>query len=214
MLAEEREGSEEGWRRARLALAEMALQQGASKAAVDLLLPLVRDAGGDEAWLVVRPRVRLLQALCRSGRREEARTWAARFAASLGEWGSNRQLELLVQTCAQPEPACSASKAGGMAHSGAVPTRFALKDTGFTAVRVQWVVGAEVASVPMSLREGFWEAEIQLGQGTHLYRFDLECLQTFPDPEVSEVAERDDGMWSVCSIGAVENSPIQANGSD
>lgn len=215
LLNKEKEGSEEGRRRARLALAVMASQQGAWDAAVDLLLPLMRETGGDdEAWLVVRPRVRLLQALCNSGRMEEARTWAARFGASLGEWGSNRHLELLVQTCAQSEPACAESGTGGMTQSGSVLTRFGLKDTGFTAVRLQRVVGAEVISIPMSLHDGFWEVEIKLGQGTHLYRFDLECLQTFPDPEASEFTERDDGIWSVCSIGAVENSPITADGSD
>jgi len=176
---------------------------------VELLLPLVRDDDSDEAWLVVRPRVRLLQALWSSGRREEARTWARRFAPHLGDWGSNRQLELLVQTCSQSEPPHGESGAGGMPQPGSSLTRFVFKDTGFTQVSLEILVGDQAHSIPMHAHEGFWQVEIPLGQGTHLYRFALECLQTFPDPAATEFLEREDGIWSVCSIAAIAAFPVK-----
>jgi tetratricopeptide (TPR) repeat protein len=201
-LQQERDGSAMGQRRGRLALALMAFDRGEPERAVEMLLPLVRDDEGDEAWLVVRPRVRLLQALWCSGRWQEARTWASRFAPLLGDWGSNRQLELLVQTCSQTEPPPCESEAGGMPHFGNFPTRFIFKDTGFSRVGLEILVGERTHTIPMHLHERFWQVEIALGQGAHLYRFNLECLQTFPDPAAAEFLEREDGMWSVCTIEA------------
>jgi hypothetical protein len=89
-----------------------------------------------------------------------------------------------------------------MPHFGDAPTRFALKDTGFTGVHLQLLVGTGVVSIPMELQDRFWQTEIRLGQGAHLYRFHLECLQTFPDPGAEHFRERDDGMWSVCTVGS------------
>ncbi len=190
--------------RALLALGIRTLEEGMADRAAQILQPLVGNVDTEETWLAVRPRVRLLQALWRSGQFERAQAAAAQMVPLLGNWGSNRQLELLVQTCLQP------AGAGETPQSQAVvavhrPLHLRFKDTGWTRVDLQ-VLSDPPIVMPMRLHERFWEVELSLAAGTYRYRFVLEGLQALPDPSASEFEFGADGTWSVCRVQAAPGS--------
>lgn len=197
-------GDDESQRRARYALGLLALRLGRPARAAQLLSPITDD-DVDQAWLVVRPRVRMLQALLWSGQLDEARRIAAAWRPFLGRWGSNLQLELLVQTCLQPSPP-PLFEPDVDARPGDREVRFRLKDVGFTSVRLAYRVGADTRSHAMGLRNGFWSLDVPLAPGEHLYRYEIESVHPLPDPEILEVREDEHGMWSVRRVEPVPGS--------
>ena len=191
-------------RRALLLLGVMSLELGMADRAAQILHPLVEDVDTDETWLAVRPRVRLLQALWRSGQFERAQEAAAQMVPLLGNWGSNRQLELLVQTCLQPPSAGETpqSLAAVAAHR---PLRLRFKDTGWTHVDLALEIDPPLV-LPMRLHGRFWEVEFALPAGTYRYRFLLEGTQALPDPSANEFEFADGGTWSVIRVQAAPGS--------
>ena len=197
-------GDAESRRRAALALGVLTLQQGQPRQAAQILQPLLAADDAEEAWLVVRPRLRLLQALLWSEQREAAREQAALLVPALGKWGSNRQLELLVQTCLQP------AEWGEMTPPpppgpGERSVRFRLKDIGFNRVALQ-LAAARPHLVPMRWQAPYWEVEISLPPGVHPYRFSLEGDQALPDPEAERLEQRTDGWWSLRRVEPLPDS--------
>ncbi len=194
-------GDDESRRRARYALGVLALRLGRPGRAAQLLAPVAHADDFDQAWLVVRPRIRLLQALLWSGQLDEAQKIAESWREHLGQWGSNLQLELLVHTTLRPGvPAVFEPELEPL--PGDRWTRFQLKDVGFTSVRLVRRDGRGPLSHAMRLRDGFWTVEVPLRPGTHAYRFELESAHPLPDPEAFEVVEDDEGLWSVRHVQA------------
>lgn len=198
-------GDAESKRRARFALGLLALRLGRPGSAAGLLGPITDSQGTDEAWLVVRPRLRFLQALLWSGQIDEARRIASEWRPLLGRWGTNLQLELMVQTCLEPS-APPAFEPELLERPGDRWVGFRLKDTGFTSVRLLRHDGPGPRSVAMRLHDGFWRIRIPLPPGEHLYRYEIESLHSIPDPQTLEVHENADGFWSVRRVEAVAGS--------
>jgi len=203
---EQEGGDAECRRRATLALGVLTLQQGQPRQAAQILQPLLAADEAEEAWLVVRPRLRLLQALLWSEQREAAQEQAALLVPALGKWGSNRLLELLVQSCLQPAPEWGEMAPPPAPAPGEQTVLFRLKDIGFSRVALQRA-GAEHSSVvPMRWQAPFWEVEISLPPGVHAYRFLLEGEQTLPDPEAAMAEQRTDGWWSLRPVEPLPDS--------
>jgi tetratricopeptide (TPR) repeat protein len=200
-----RRDSEVG-RRARYALGLLELRLGHPERAAERLRDLVDAEDADEAWLVARPRLRYLQALLWSGQGEAARLAAEQLRPRLGHWGSNRQLELMIQTCLQPriDPPSFATTRKPRPRDR--ETLFRLKDVGFTSVQLLHIDAGEQRAYPMRLRGGSWEVEIPLEAGAHLYRFEVESHLPIPDPTALEVREKGDGMWSVRTVEPIAGS--------
>ncbi|MFQ5600555.1 MAG: hypothetical protein ACE5G2_08375 [Candidatus Krumholzibacteriia bacterium] len=184
-------------RQALYALGVVALRLGDYELSSRALRRVLDADASEEAWLVVRPRVRLLQALLWGGRLDEARGVAVRLQPELGGWGGNRHLELLVQTCLQPNPQPFLFERELEPRPNERIEHFWLKDVGFTSVRLQRRSGRRPRSHAMRLREGWWEIEIPLAGGAHLYRFEIESGQPLLDPGELDVREQDGQLWSV-----------------
>jgi tetratricopeptide (TPR) repeat protein len=193
-------------RRAVYALGLLELRRGRHARAAELLSDLIDSEDGDDAWLVTRPRLRYLQALLWSGQVDEAREAAVRLRPRLGRWGSNRQLELLIQTCLQPRIEPPEFVLNPEPLPSERLTRFRLKDLGFTGVHLRRLDGAVARKHAMRHRGGFWEVEIPLSPGSHLYRFEIESQLQVPDPAALEVRDRGGALWSVRAVEAVMDS--------
>ncbi|UCE02402.1 MAG: hypothetical protein JSW67_14350 [Candidatus Latescibacterota bacterium] len=193
-------------RRARYALGLLQLRLGHPERAASHLRDLVDADDAGEAWLVTRPRLRYLQALLWSGQVEAARQAAEQLRPRLGQWGSNRQLELMIETCLQPRIDPPAFTTTRKPRPGDRTTLFRLKDVGFTSVQLLHVDGGAQRGYPMRLRGGSWEVEVPLAAGAHLYRFELESHLPIPDPTALEVRERGDGLWSVRTVEPIADS--------
>jgi tetratricopeptide (TPR) repeat protein len=180
------------------------LERGEYVAAVGALELAMEHETDQEAWLIARPRTRLLQALLWAGRFEEAQDYAQRFAESPDDWGSNQHLGLLVQTALHPE-------AHVVAFASTVPHRsdrlesFALRDIGFTSVVLLQADGRRSRRHAMTLRDGFWEIQLPMAPGAHAYRFELDGGATVPDPICLEVLVVRDQIWSLRRVPAIES---------
>jgi tetratricopeptide (TPR) repeat protein len=170
-----------------------ALRAGKARAAADHFAAALQSASGDEAWLRVRPAIRLLQALQWAGEVDAARAAARRIAPELGEWGTNRQLGWLVRDLVGPGSDPIRLAADTPSSDG---TLLRLKDTGFTCVTVCVRGARRPLRVPMALRQGYWEARAPLGGDDVLYGFEVERSGLVLDPEARDVVESEGALWS------------------
>ncbi len=200
------EPGSEAWRRGSYALGVLTLRLGDPAAAVELLQPLAAEHDADEAWLQVRPRLRLLQALHCSGRHEQARDLAMRLVPELGNWGNNRQLELLVQACLQPAASDSLCAPAVAERPGQRRITFRFKDIGCVQVDLEIGEGDTVRRHEMHWRGSFWELTLPLAAGEHRYRFLLEGIQPLLDGAALVHVERADGPWSLVRVVGVTDS--------
>jgi hypothetical protein len=149
----------------------------------------------DAAWLVVRLRQRLLQALAWSGRVDEARAEAARLHRLAGEWGSNRQLQAVVQSCLEPRArAPRFGSAAAAAAAGGAPARLRLADSGFTQVELE--ISGEPDRLPLRLAGSTWEIEVPRCPRQRLYAFVVEGQARLTDPECGTIVLEGGRAWS------------------
>jgi len=169
------------------------LRTGDARAASELFAAAARADPHDEVRLQVRPMIRRLQALQWAGEVEAARDLARDIAPALGEWGTNRQLAWLVGGLLRPVDDPVRLLPDVPAPAGDL---LRLKDTGFTCVAVRVRGAPHLRRVPMSLRQGYWEARVPLAGADVLYGFEVEGGEIVVDPEAREVVEREGILWS------------------
>jgi hypothetical protein len=174
-------------------LGSAALRAGDAQAAAGHFAAALERADGDEAWLRVRPAIRLLQALVWAGEADAARRAAARFLPRLGEWGTNEQLAWLVRDITAAEGAGQSELAADSATDVAT---LRLKDTGFTRVAVRVVRPGSESSIPMRWCRGYWEAHVSLAGDAVLYHFTAAGGALVLDPAAPAVVESDGFLWS------------------
>ena len=180
------------------------LERGEYAAAAKVLKVAIEIETDQEAWLIARPRARLLQALLWAGQFEEAQEYARRFAEISEEWGSNQHLRMLVQTALHPE-AHVVSFEHGMTPASNRSEAFLLRDIGFTSVVLVRDDGRRQRSHAMKLRDGFWQVKLPLPAGDHSYRFELDGGVTTPDPANLEVNSLRGETWSLRHVRPVES---------
>jgi tetratricopeptide (TPR) repeat protein len=173
------------------------IERGEYEAAVAALRAAIDGEQGEDAWLVIRPRIRFLQALLWSGRLDEARDVARSLAETQGEWGSNRHLQLVIQTALQPADDMVVFQPEMKRASGQVSRWFRLRDVGLTSVQLAWDTGHGIQRIPMRLRGGFWEVQVRMAAGTQRYGFVLESGAWLPDPACPDVQDWRGALWSV-----------------
>ena len=189
-----------------LALGRLAIRQGDVHGAIAALRRAEAAPDDGLAALHVRPRIRLLQALLWSGQIDAARVEARDFASRRGRWGSNRQLELLVDGILHPDSAAVLLRVEARTAEGEA---FRLKDVGFTAVDLVLPANRGFERVPMTWRSGYWEAMWPLGPGPHAYAFAIERRDLLVDPGARGVEVRDGRAWSVRWVPDSSSRPVQ-----
>jgi tetratricopeptide (TPR) repeat protein len=182
-------------------LGSAALRAGDPRTAARCFRVALEGAGGDQAWLRVRPAIRLLQALQWAGEVEAARAVARRLSPQLGSWGTNQQLAGLVAELTAPETEPPRFSAAVREAPGMV---LRLKDTGFTGVAVRIHGLPERSRIPMTFCHGYWEVRVPAAHGDLLYGFDTGCGALLVDPGAAAVLELEGTLWSrpAASAGA------------
>lgn len=198
-LDDDRVADRETRTRAQYAAAAFLIRKERFSDAVAILQKVAHYGESEEAWLMTRPKVRLLQGLLWSGRIEEARETALEWQPELSKWGHNTHLRLLIDSCLNINDSQLLFESNPPFPYGARRVTFRFKDLGFTEVQVCFTRGIK-REYSMSLQHGYWTTVVGLPPGQHAYRFKVENGETVLDPAQTNLTRDANGLWSLQSV--------------